>query len=183
MCIQYSDAEVLYKLPIPLLSPHLISVLLPRNPFLWPSSTSHTSPSDWARELFKPSKDAADTATSRFDQKKLWSVLYFVFFVGDVTKRVVLVFLGLLYRALDSDPMYEIFDSNFCGNEAKIQVFRALDWLSSTFGSKVMAKKTKFDKNVKTMICLYQANLCPNTTRLPIELERRLTPLKMREVM
>jgi len=107
----------------------------------------------------------------------------FCFFVGDVTKRVVLVFLGLLYRALDSDPMYEIFDSNFCGNEAKIQVFRALDWLSSTFGSKVMAKKTKFDKNVKTMICLYQANLCPNTTRLPIELERRLTPLKMREVM
>jgi len=42
-----------------------------------------------------------------------------------------------------------------------------------------MAKNLNFDKNVKSMIYLNKANLCPITTRRPIELVRRSNPLKM----
>jgi len=59
---------------------------------IYPSSASHISPAVWARELFKPSKKT----TSLVDLiKKFWSVFDF-FFVGDVTKKEVLVFLAHL---------------------------------------------------------------------------------------
>ena len=50
-------------------------------------------------------------------------------------------------------------------------------------GQKLSPKNVNLDKNVKRMICLNKANLCPTTILPPIELERRSNPLKMREVM
>jgi len=64
----------------------------PLSPAIWSSSESYNSPGDWARELFEPSKDAAnlvDSIKNKFG--RFWTLS---FFVGDVTKRVVLVFLA-----------------------------------------------------------------------------------------
>jgi len=48
--------------------PHLAGffafILNPFNLHFWPSSESHSSPSNWARELFKPFKYAASLVDS-----------------------------------------------------------------------------------------------------------------------
>ena len=52
------------------------SSTFPLSPELWPSLTSHTSPGDWPRELFKSSKDPTSLVDSI---KRNWSVLDFGF--------------------------------------------------------------------------------------------------------
>jgi len=59
----------------------------------------YNSPADYARELFKPSKDAASVVNCI---GKNWKVLDFRFFVGEVISTVDLGHFGSGYPALDT---------------------------------------------------------------------------------
>jgi len=73
--------------------------------------------------------------------------------MGDVTIGVGLGIFGPLYRAVNG-PWF--------GNYAIIRTFRALDWPSNIFVSKVMTKKRKFWQ--KCLICPHWANVCSTVT-------------------
>ena len=100
----------------------------------------YNSPVDWARKLFKPSTDSANLLVEI--EKKIY-VLGLGFFGGDVTGGGVFTFFGLIYEALDANPMSEFFRSSFFRNWTIIRVFRTLDWLSSKSGAKIMPQKPK----------------------------------------
>ena len=84
-----------------------------------------------AREVFKPS---ADSARHLVSTEKKFSFGFGVL-LGGVTSGGV---FGLLYPTLGAKPMSQIFRSSLFGNYTIIRVFRALDWLSSISGTKIM---------------------------------------------
>ena len=66
-----------------------------------------------------------------------------------------------------------------------MRVFRALDWPSSAFGSKVMAKTQTFDENLKKEYdwLILGKSLFNHMTRQPMELKNCSNPLKMWKVL
>jgi len=73
-----------------------------------------------------------------------------VFAGGNITSGVFLHFFGHLYLALGPNQLTHSFDSSFFRNYAKIRIFTALEWLSSTSVAKIMDKKTKISANFCT---------------------------------
>jgi len=93
---------------------------------------------DWARELFKPSKDS-------------WSLPYWIkknfqnFFgpfwsMAPWLEDVLRIFLWCYPRIQRAD----IVTQSFIGSRTRIRVFRALDRLSSISGSKVRPERPKY---------------------------------------
>jgi len=95
----------------------------------------HNSPAAAAREVFEPSTDSASLVVP---SQKNYHVLGSL--GGDVTSGGVLMFLCLLYPALDAHQMGPHFIPSIF---TKLRVFRAFDWLSNISASKIMPQKTK----------------------------------------
>jgi len=96
-----------------------------------------------ARKLFKPSTVWASLPVST---EIKFSVLGLGFCWGYVTSRVVFSFLWPTLPGTGRQSN----ESIFC---LKFRVFRALDWLSSISGAKIMAQKTKIGQNFYPCIC------------------------------
>jgi len=80
--------------------------------------------------------------------------------------------------------MSHIFGLSFFLKLAKICVFRALDWLSSISGSRIMAQKPCFwqiEKFHKRYNLPFQAKFWPAITWQQIELESYSNPMKTHE--
>ena len=107
----------------------------PAKPKLWLAHIGHDSPVDRARELFKPSKM---WKVDSFDQKN-WELLALNVFWFDVTTVGDQRLFGWCHRGLRKKKckwQFPCFIFNI--NEAKIRIFRALDWPSSVSGWQVM---------------------------------------------
>ena len=89
--------------------------------------------------------------------------------MGDVTKRVALVFFGPIYQALSPDSKDQIFHSKFqVDTRLEFESLEPLIDCLALLGQKLWPKKLNFEKSVKTMICPNQTNLCSTTTRHPM---------------
>jgi len=53
---------------------------------------------------------------------------------------------GRVYQTLGANPKGHLFGSSYFGIYAVIQVFRAIDWLASISGAKIMTVKQKIAK-------------------------------------
>jgi len=63
---------------------------------------------------------------------------------------VFLCFFGHLYQTLRAIPMIHFFGSSFFWKLGCDLHLRALEWLSSISGAKIMGQKTKIGKNFCT---------------------------------
>jgi len=103
--------------------------------------------------------------------------------LGETSQLGVFAFLGQLYLALGANPLSHLFGSSFLGNQVIIRVFRALDWLSSISGVKIMAKKIEIGKNATPTNANPGCITPVAITRRQVELESCSNPLKMRKVL
>ena len=112
------------------------NILCPFQPTICPSSESHNSRADWARELFKSTKDAKVLQI----RSKKFAKFCLLEFCGWRHEKVGISIFGPLHRAMDPNPMSQLFDARFCWNldyNTSVQSpWLALSWL--VFASKVM---------------------------------------------
>jgi len=106
---------------------------------------THNTPATTAREVFKPSTDSVRLLVSiekNHFQFWVWGSLKGTSQVG-----VFLRFHVLLYPALDANRMGQHFGPSFCWKLGYPTSFRALDWLSSISGSKIMPQNPISSQN------------------------------------
>jgi len=136
------------------------------------------SPADWAREVFKPSTDSASLVVP---MENFFFVLRIGISLVDIIMGTCFCPCGWVYQTLGANPKGHFFGSSYFGIYAVIQVFRAIDWLASISGAKIMTVKKKIAKTSTPA----NANLgCippPAITCQPIQLESCSKPLKMGE--
>ena len=140
-------------------------------------------PADWARELFNPSTDSASILVEIETNFSFW---VWGSLGGTSRVGVFLRFFGLLYVALDANPMSQFFRSSFFRNYAIIRVFRALDWLSRISGAKIMPQKPKSGQNftpTNSNLGWITPSLYMATNRRQNSLESCASPLKTCEYL
>ena len=141
----------------------------------------YNSPVDWARKLFKPSTDSANLLV---EIEKKFYVLGLGFFGGDVTGGGVFTFFGLIYEALDANPMSEFFRSSFFRKWTIIRFLEPLIDFLANLEPKLCHKNqrvVKFSTLTKGNLGWITLSLYMAITRHQNSLESWSNPLKTRE--